>query len=280
MKIGFVLEGGAMRGLYTAGVLDIFMDHEIPVDGMIGVSAGTLFGVNYPSRQRGRALRYNLEHAKKSQYMGIRSLITTGNIINKDYAYYKVPMELDVFDDEAFQKSGIDFYATVTNVETGEAEYIKLDSVFRQMEVIRATSAMPFLSEMIEWDGQKYLDGCIADSVPLQKCMEMGYDKIVVILTRPAGYRKSASNGKMAKRYYKDYPNLVEGICNRHLEYNSTLDLLEELEEQGKIFVIRPSQELNIHRIERNAKRLTAVYDQGIKDAQDQMETLQKYLER
>ncbi|MBO5260414.1 MAG: patatin family protein [Agathobacter sp.] len=280
MKIGFVLEGGAMRGLYTAGVLDIFMDHEIPVDGMIGVSAGTLFGVNYPSRQRGRALRYNLEHAKKSQYMGIRSLITTGNIINKDYAYYKVPMELDVFDDEAFQKSGIDFYATVTNVETGEAEYIKLDSVFRQMEVIRATSAMPFLSEMIEWDGQKYLDGCIADSVPLQKCMEMGYDKIVVILTRPAGYRKSASNGKMAKRYYKDYPNLVEGICNRHLEYNSTLDLLEELEEQGKIFVIRPSQELYIHRIERNAKRLTAVYDQGIKDAQDQMETLQKYLER
>ncbi|MBQ2282928.1 MAG: patatin family protein [Agathobacter sp.] len=279
MKIGFVLEGGAMRGLYTAGVLDIFMDHEIPVDGMIGVSAGTLFGVNYPSRQRGRALRYNLEHAKKSQYMGIRSLITTGNIINKDYAYYKVPMELDVFDDEAFQKSGIDFYATVTNVETGEAEYIKLDSVFRQMEVIRATSAMPFLSEMIEWDGKKYLDGCIADSVPLQKCMEMGYDKIIVILTRPAGYRKSASNEKMAKRYYKDYPKLAEGICNRHQEYNSTLDLLEELEEQGKIFVIRPSQEIDIHRIERNAKRLTAAYDQGVKDAQDQMEALQKYLE-
>lgn len=149
MKTAFVLEGGAMRSMYTAGVLDIFMDHEIPADGIIGVSAGGLFGVNYPSRQRGRALRYNQEYAGKSCYMGFRSLITTGNIVNKDYAYYKVPMELDVFDDETFQKSGVDFYATVTNVDTGEAEYIRIDSVFEQMEVLRATSALPFFSKML-----------------------------------------------------------------------------------------------------------------------------------
>lgn len=279
MKIGFVLEGGAMRGMYTAGVLDVFMEHEIPVDGMLGVSAGCLFGVNYPSRQKGRALRYNLEHARKSQYMGFRSLITTGNVINKDFAYYKVPMELDVFDDKAFQESGIDFYAVATDVETGLADYLKIDSVFEQMEILRATSAMPYLSKVVEWNGKKYLDGCVADSVPLQKCLEMGYEKVVVILTKPAGYRKSSTNEKMAKRFYKKYPKLVEGLINRHREYNETMDLLEELEKQGKIFVLRPSQKMDIGKMERDSRKLTAAHELGMKDAREKIQELKKYLE-
>lgn len=278
MKTGLILEGGAMRGMFTAGVLDYWMEKEISVDGIIGVSSGTLFGVNYASGQKGRALRYNLEHVGKSSYMGLRSLITTGNIVNKEYAYYKIPMELDVFDDEAFQKSGIDFYATVTNVDTGEAEYIKIDSVFDQMEVMRATSAMPFLSEMVEWNGKKYLDGCIADSVPLQKCLEMGYDKVIVILTRTAGYRKPSMNETLVRHYYKDYPKLAEGLVNRFKEYNSTMCLLEKLERQGKIFVIRPSKELKLRKLERNYERLTEAYIQGMKDARFGIGNLRNYL--
>ena len=149
MSVGLVLEGGAMRGLYTAGVLDVFLDQGVKADIVIGTSAGVLFGVNYASNQRGRALRYNKKYAPKGCYMGIRSLLTTGNIINKQFAYYDLPTRLDVFDEAAFEASDIDFYATVTNVETGEAEYIKITDCFRQIEVMRATAAMPYVSKIV-----------------------------------------------------------------------------------------------------------------------------------
>ena len=190
MKIGLVLEGGAMRGLYTAGVLDTLMDNGIKADTAIGTSAGVLFGVNYASGQRGRALRYNKKYAPTGSYMGIRSLLTTGNIINKQFAYYDLPSKLDIFDEEAFEASGMDFYATVTNVETGEAEYIRITDCFKQIEVMRATAAMPYVSKIVEYEGKKYLDGGVADSIPVEKCIEMGCDKVIVVLTRPIEYRK------------------------------------------------------------------------------------------
>ncbi len=149
-----------------------------------------LFGVNYPSKQKGRALRYNLKYLNDKRYMGLHSLITTGNIVNKDFAFYDLPINIDRFDEQAFIDSGIDFYATLTNVDTGQAEYVKLSHIFEQMEVLRATSAMPFVSRMVEIDGKRYLDGGIADSIPLEKCRQLGYDKIIVILTRPLEYRK------------------------------------------------------------------------------------------
>ena len=168
MKVGLVLEGGAMRGMYTAGVLDTFLDNDIKVDGIIGTSAGVLFGVNYPSKQRGRVIRYNKKYCKDKRYMGLHSLLTTGNIINKEFSFYEVPFKLDIFDDKTFNESGIDFYATISNIETGEAEYVKLDSILDQMEVLRATSAMPFVSEIVEIDGKKYLDGGVTDAISLE----------------------------------------------------------------------------------------------------------------
>ena len=171
MKVGLVLEGGAMRGMYTAGVLDTFLDNDIKVDGIIGTSAGVLFGVNYPSKQRGRVIRYNKKYCKDKRYMGLHSLFTTGNIINKEFSFYEVPFKLDIFDDKTFNESGIDFYATISNIETGEAEYVKLDSILNQMEVLRATSAMPFVSEIVEIDGKKYLDGGISDSIPYENML-------------------------------------------------------------------------------------------------------------
>ena len=215
MKIGLVLEGGAMRGMYTAGVLDVFLDNDIKIDGIVGVSAGVLFGVNYLSRQKGRAIRYNKQYAKDKRYMGIRSFITTGNIINKEFAYYELPSKLDIFDENTYEESDTEFYATITNVYTGKPEYVKVENVFEQMELLRATSAMPFVSKMVTLGNNKYLDGGISDSIPIEKCKEMGYDKIIVILTRPIEYRKTKSNSLITKLRYFKYPNLVKTINTR-----------------------------------------------------------------
>ena len=184
MKTGLVLEGGAMRGMYTAGVLDVMLDEDIHVDGVIGVSAGVLFGVNYLSKQRGRSIRYNKRFNGDKRYMGMHSLFTTGNIVNTEFAYYTVPYELDVFDDETFMNSGVPFYAVVTNMQTGKPEYMQIHSVFDQMEVLRASASMPLVSKPVYLDGVPYLDGGIADSIPYEKMMEMGYDRIIVVLTR------------------------------------------------------------------------------------------------
>lgn len=278
MSIGLVLEGGAMRGLYTAGVLDVFLDNNIKVDGIIGVSAGVLFGVNYLSKQKGRAIRYNKKFAKDKRYMGMRSFLTTGNIINKDFAYYEIPFKIDVFDEETFEKSNTDFWATVTNIETGEAEYLKLNNVFEQMELLRATSAMPIVSEIIEIDGKKYLDGGVSDSIPVEKCKSMGYDKIIVILTRIIEYRKKKASSTLAKIKYKEYPKLIETMENRYKKYNETVEKIIDMENKKEIFVIRPSKDLKIKRIEKDVDKLQAMYDLGVSDCKKQLEDLKEYI--
>ena len=278
MSIGLVLEGGAMRGLYTAGVLDVFLDNNIKVDGIIGVSAGVLFGVNYVSKQKGRAIRYNKKFAKDKRYMGIRSLITTGNIINKDFAYYEIPTKLDIFDEETFEKSNTDFWATITNIETGEAEYIKLEKPIDQMEVLRATSAMPLVSKIVEWDNKKYLDGGVSDSIPVEKCKSMGYDKIIVVLTRTIEYRKKKANSLLAKTKYKKYPKLVRIMENRYKKYNETVEKIIDMENKKEIFVIRPSKDLGLKRIEKDVDKLQAMYDLGISDCKKCLEELKEYI--
>ena len=278
MSIGLVLEGGAMRGLYTAGVLDVFLDNNIKVDGIIGVSAGVLFGVNYLSKQKGRAIRYNKKFAKDKRYMGMRSFLTTGNIINKDFAYYEIPFKIDVFDEKTFEKSNTDFWATVTNIETGEAEYLKLTNVFEQMELLRATSAMPIVSEIIEINGKKYLDGGVSDSIPVEKCKSMGYDKIIVVLTRTIEYRKKKASSTLAKIKYKEYPKLIETMENRYKKYNETVEKIIDMENKKEIFVIRPSKDLKIKRIEKDVDKLQAMYDLGVSDCKKQLEDLKEYI--
>lgn len=280
MKVGLVLEGGAMRGMYTAGVLDVFIEQEIKVDGIIGVSAGVLFGVNYCSKQKGRAIRYNKKYCKNRNYMSLYSLITTGNIVNKQFAYYDVPMKHDLFDTEEYKKSETDFYATVTNIETGQAEYIKLDDVIGQMEVLRATGAMPFVSEIVEYDNKKYLDGALADSIPLDKCLGMGYDKVIVVLTKPLNYRKKKPAQWIAKLVYKKYPRLVDAINTRYIRYNATMEKLEKLESEGKIFVFRPSKKVKMGRIEKNPNKLQKMYDLGVSDSTNLIEKLRIFLEK
>ena len=189
-KTALVLEGGAMRGLYSAGVLDIFMQNDISIDTIYGVSAGALFGLNYKSRQIGRALRYNLKYAHEKNYMGLYSLITTGDIMNRDFCFKKLVYELDRLDFETYKTTPVDFYAVVTNLQTGNPEYIKIDDADKDLEYFRASGSMPFVSKPVEIDGNFYLDGAVSDAVPFKKALDSNYEKIIVVLTRPSGYRK------------------------------------------------------------------------------------------
>lgn len=278
MKIGLVLEGGAMRGMFTAGVLDVLLDEQIAVDGAVTVSAGALFGINYPAKQRGRVLRYNLKYLHDKRYMGWHSLFTTGNVVNKAFAFYELPFTLDPFDQATFAASQIDFWVTLTNIETGEPEYVKITDAFAQMEALRATSAMPMVSRVVEIEGKKYLDGGISDSIPLDKAITLGYDKIIVILTRPLDYRKKPSNNWLFKLFYRHYPKLIERWENRYAEYNQAVEKVIEMEKAGKIFVIRPSESLDISRLEKDLTKVQAMYDLGVKDGQAALSELKNYL--
>ena len=277
-KTALVLEGGAMRGMYSAAVLDVLMDEGIKVDAIYATSAGVLFGVNYISGQRGRAIRYNKRFSRDKRYMGIYSLVTSGNIINKDFAFYKVPFTLDVFDDEAYMNSDVKMMATVTNVHSGRVEYIEVKSVLKQMEVLRAASAMPFVSQMVELDGQLYLDGGLSDSIPLKKCQADGYERIIVVETRPKGYRKSKSSSLPAKLFYSKYPNLVETINNRYSAYNDILQEIDDLDARGEIVLVQPSKELHLGRIESDPERLQEMYDLGIGDAKALLPRIKEFL--
>lgn len=280
MKIGLLLEGGAMRGLYTAGVLDVFMEEGICADGVVGVSAGALFGMNYKSGQAGRVLRYNLQYARNRHYMGFYSLLTTGNIMNQSFCFDKIVNQLDPVDFAAFRHNPMAFYAVVTNMETGQAEYIPIEDLQKteQMEYLRASGSMPFVSRPVMVDGKRYLDGGIADSIPIEKILGMGYDKIIVVLTRPIEYRKKKSGQRLPRWYYRKYPRLTQAINDRYKKYNAAADRVAALEQEGKIFVLRPSIRVPIKRIEKDKRKIQKMYDLGRRDAKAGLASLQAFL--
>ena len=281
MKVGLVLEGGGMRALFTAGVLDALLDiKELDIDGIVGVSAGALFGVNYVSGQKERAIRYNIKYARDKRYMGLYSWITTGNAVNEEFAFYEIPFKLDVFDQEKFKQSKIDFYVVMTNVESGKSEYVLIKDVFRQMEYLRATSALPFASKIIEINGKKYLDGGISDSIPIDYCESLGYDKIILVLTRPENTHKEDKLNFLYKLVYRKYPNLVKRLINMGKDYEIVLKKIKDLENENKIFVIRPPKVLKIGRLEKNENKIQNVYDIGLNTGIKEKENLLKYLNK
>ena len=281
MKVGLVLEGGGMRALFTAGVLDALLDiKELDIDGIVGVSAGALFGVNYVSGQKERAIRYNKKYARDKRYMGFYSWITTGNAVNEEFAFYEIPFKLDVFDQEKFKQSKIDFYVVMTNVESGKPEYVLIKDVFKQMEYLRATSALPFASKIIEINGKKYLDGGISDSIPIDFCETLGYDKIIVVLTRPENNHKDDKLNFLYKLVYRKYPNLVNRLVNMGKDYEVVLKKIKDLENKEKIFVIRPPEILKIGRLEKNKDKIQKVYDIGLNTGFNKIDNLLKYLNK
>ena len=278
MKTGLVLEGGAMRGMFTAGVLDVFLDEDIRVDCVVGVSAGALFGVNYLSGQKGRVIRYNKRFNPDRRYLGLLPLLRERNIVSTRYAYEEVPRRLDPFDDECYRQSGVPFYAVLTNVETGQPEYIQIKSVFEQMDALRASGSMPFVSRPVEIGGRRYLDGGISDSIPFEWLASQGCEKLIVVLTRDMAYRKKPMSARLVRLYGKKYPRIAEKLLGRHTAYNRSVELLKRWEDEGRAFVIRPSRQIEIGRIEKDPERLQAVYDLGVEDGRRSLEGLKRYL--
>lgn len=278
MKIGLVLEGGGMRGLYTAGVIDVMLDHGFEPDVVCGTSAGVTFGVNLLSKQRGRVLRYNKRFVGDRRYISLHSWLTTGNMINKDFAYGLLPRELDPFDEETFEKSKAEFYATITNMRTGQAEYVRITDTWKQMDVIRASASLPIICQPVEWQGEKYLDGGLADNIPLDKCLELGCDKVIIVLTRPIDYVRNDHIAPLCRLAFPRHKALLRTIEQRNDQYNARIQQIRKLEQEGKLFVIRPSEDRPVGRLEKDPEKLKALHALGVQDAQKQWHGLEEYI--
>lgn len=280
MKTGLILEGGAMRGMFSAGVTDVMMESGISFDAVIGVSAGAAFGCNIISEQSGRAVRYNTRYCRDRRYCSLSSLIHSGDIFGKEFCYGEIPLKLDPFDFDTFETSETDFYVVCTDIESGKAVYHKYTGRSDHgFDWIRASASMPLVSSIVEIDGAKLLDGGIADSIPIKFFEGLGYEKNVIVLTRPREYRKKKNSiMPLIRHKYKEYPNLIEAVEKRHTVYNETLDYIEVKEDAGKLFVIRPSAPLPVGRIERDPAKLRAAYMLGRKAMSTQMEQLCNYL--
>lgn len=278
---GLVLEGGGMRGMYTAGALDVLMENKITFDKTVGVSAGAVFGCSFHSGQYGRAIRYNKKYCRDKRYMSLRSLIFTGDLFGKDFCYRELPEKLDPFDNKSFLENPGEFYVVTTDINTGKPIYhLCTDCGEKDLEWMRASASMPFVSRIVKTDGYEMLDGGVSDSIPVEWMMNQGADKIFAILTRPCDYRKKENKlSAVFNNFYKKYPALVKAMNERYIEYNRTLDMIDKLEKEGKIFLLRPEKAMEISRAENNPDKLQMTYDLGREDMRRKLDDLKKYLE-
>ena len=280
IEAGLVVEGGGMRGVYTAGVLDYFMEKNLYFDDCYGVSAGACHISSYVSKQIGRSIKVTLDYINDKRYCSVNSLIKTGDMFGVEMLYDLIPNKLELYDYDTFNKFKGNFYSVVTNCKTGKAEYIKIKDMKKDIIAVRASSSLPLLSRIVEINGKEYLDGGITDSIPIKKSIKDGHKKNVVILTRDKTYRKSKPKFlSFFKLKYKKYPNLVKAIENRYKMYNETLDFLEEEKAKNEVFIIQPKLPVKISRIEKDKDKLKALYNQGYEDAKELYEDLMKFLE-
>lgn len=279
IKTGLIMEGGAMRGMFTAGVTDVMMENGITFDGAIGVSAGAAFGCNYKSNQPGRAIRYNSTYCRDPRYAGLRSLIKTGNLFGAEFCYVEIPQKLDIFDEEAFINNPMEFYVVCTDIETGEVLYHRSGDSEHELEWFRASASLPLAAKPVEVDGRKLLDGGIADSIPLKYFESIGYNRNVVILTQPRGFVKQKNKlVPIIRHALKEYPKVAELLSNRHNDYNETIAYIEEREKSGEILVIRPPAALNIKPVCRDPEELRRVYNIGRKVGEEMIEQIKTFV--
>ena len=276
------MEGGAMRGMFTAGAIDVMMEQGIGLDGAIGVSAGAAFGCNYKSKQIGRVIRYNTRFCRDKRYGGFRVLLKEGNFYSRQFCYEEVPLKYDPFDYDTYESNPMEFYIVCTDVDAGKAVYHKYENRHDHgLEWIRASASMPLVSRMVEIDGRRYLDGALADSIPVRFFESLGYDRNIVILTQPLGFRKKPDSLlPLMKLYYRKYPKLVSCMTSRHERYNASLDYIARREAAGELLVLRPPETLPVGRTEKDPQKLRAAYEIGRKTAETNIEAIRKYLER
>lgn len=266
-ETALVLEGGGMRGVFTSGVLDAFMKYDIHFPYCVAVSAGACNGLSYASWQPRRAHYTNVDMLEEYRYIGIKHLIKQRSIFDPDLLYDKAPNEIKPYDYDAYFNSGMLFEQVVTNCQTGLAEYLSETNGDRKrlIDICHASSSLPFVSPIMTVDGKKYLDGGIVDSIPLQRAYDSGYDKAIVVLTRNRGYRKTGRDIKMPHFVYKKYPRLKVALSHRLRVYNEQLSMVERLEDEGRIQVIRPEKPLEVDRLEKNVQKLEALYQEGLR---------------
>ncbi len=279
-----VVEGGGLRGSYSGGILDILADKEIKFGGAAGTSAGATHLCSFLSGQIGRNFRIDTIHSKSSRYMSFKNLLFTGDYFAFDYCYKQVPYKIDPFEFDKFteQCQETEFRVCMTDIETGRAVYPRITDYRNEdeMNYIRASASLPLLSKIVEIHDKKYLDGGVADSIPFEPMFKNGFERAVVILTRPLGYRKKLCKAlPLIKFAFRNHPKFVEAVATRHIRYNRALDNLAKLESEGKVFIYRPSRLINISRIESNKKKIAELYDLGKEDALAQMPALLKFLE-
>lgn len=263
-KSGLILEGGGMRGVFTCGVLDCFMDRDIRFPYTIGVSAGACNGLSYISNQRGRAKFSNIDLLEKYNYIGVKHLIKKGNIMDFDLLFHTFPNEILPYDYERLANTEQHFEMVTTNCKTGKACYYEeKNNPERVIDIVKASSSLPFVCQITYVDGEPMLDGGIADSIPILRARELGYDKNVVVLTRNRGYRKSEKDMKVVSLFYKEYPAMQEAIRRRNRIYNEQISMIEKMEDAGEIVVIRPKRPIEVDRMERDTKKLLALYQEG-----------------
>jgi rssA protein len=279
MKKGLVLEGGAMRGLFSAGVIDILMENNLLPDGVIGVSAGAAFGCNIKSKQPGRVIRYNKKLAHDWRYASFRSLLTTGDYFGGEYAYHYMPRHLDYFDVETFNNNPMEFWAVCTNVGTGKAVYKRLMEVDNNcLEYIRASASMPIAARIVTVEGKKLLDGGIADSIPLRFFQEQGYDRNLVVLTQPANYVKVPNKlMPLMRLWLRRHPRIIRALEQRHIMYNNQLEYVRQEEKKSNTLVLRPEAALTIGHLSHNPDDMQATYEHGRKVATKHLEEIKAF---
>lgn len=280
MKTGLIMEGGAMRGMFTAGVLDVLMENGLVTDGAIGVSAGAVFGCNYKSHQIGRVIRYNTEYCNDKRYASFKNLVKTGNLYSEQFCYHEVPEKLDPFNEAAFAASPMDFFVVCTDVKTGEPIYHKCrKGDAEDVRWMEASASMPLAAKIVKIGHYGLLDGGVADSIPVRFFESIGYKRNLIILTQPKGYTKKKNKFLPAIRAkYFRYPAFVEAVADRHERYNETLSYISMLEQAGKDYVIRPPIPLEIGAMERDPAQLRRVYETGRAVAQIQAEKIRDFL--
>ena len=279
MKTALIMEGGAMRGMFTCGVMDILMENSIRFDGAAGISAGAVFGCNFKSGQIGRAVRYNKKFCRDPRYCSIRSLLKTGDLYGADFCYRELPDKLDPFDRRAFAGNPMEFHVGATDVETGKCVYhLCSDGGEKDMAWFRASASMPVVSRPVRIDGRMYLDGGISDAVPYAFMEQRGYRHNVIILTRPEGYRKKPGAGRVIKPFLRRFPAVCEAMARRHEMYNRQMDALDRMAAEKSALIIRPPEDLGIGYSEKNPEELERVYRIGCHEAEKRMPEIRNWL--
>ena len=268
-KLGLVVEGGGVRAIYAAGVLDVLHDMCLPFSGVIGVSAGAIHGISFVSGQKGRSYRIYTRFCRDPRFFSFKTWLRTGNIVDNDFCYRQIPQELEPFDQKAFEASGMEFWTVSTNLETGKPEYIRMRDCFAEIDALIASASLPYVSKPVHYRGKLLLDGGCSDRVPLRAFQSMGFDRNVVVLTHPEDHRVKDRDATLVRLFYRKYPAFCRTFENSPQDYEKTQAYLKAEEQKGTVFTIRPKAPIPVSRLSHDPQAIIRAYEMGRRDARE-----------